>query len=132
MSSVARERAWTVLELLRASTEHFAKAGIATARLDAEVLLAGVGRHVDRLLEERRAALLRGGQRDHRHQRRQGRETEGAVEHPSPGAVGIGTRRMGLGAVRRVDRDVEGFRKLLVVEVDAFGPLPRLVLADLL
>ena len=31
---------WTILELLRWTTEHFAKQGIETARLDAECLLA--------------------------------------------------------------------------------------------
>jgi len=35
-----RERTWTVLELLRWTTEHFAARGIDTPRLDAEVLLA--------------------------------------------------------------------------------------------
>ena len=35
-----RERSWTVLELLRWTTEYFDKAGIEGARLDAEVLLA--------------------------------------------------------------------------------------------
>lgn len=35
-----RERTWTVLELLRWTTDYFARAGIDTARLDAEVLLA--------------------------------------------------------------------------------------------
>ena len=34
------ERVWTVLDLLRFTTDHFAKAGIDSARLDAEVLLA--------------------------------------------------------------------------------------------
>ncbi len=36
------ERRWTVLELLRWTTEHFASKGIETARLDAEILLAHV------------------------------------------------------------------------------------------
>jgi release factor glutamine methyltransferase len=36
----AAERSWTILELLRWTTEHFAKQGIETARLDAECLLA--------------------------------------------------------------------------------------------
>ncbi len=42
MSSVSNEadRNWTVLELLRWTTEHFGKHGIETARLDAECLLA--------------------------------------------------------------------------------------------
>ena len=31
---------WTVLKLLRWTTDHFAKKGIETARLDAELLLA--------------------------------------------------------------------------------------------
>jgi len=35
-----RSRSWTVLELLRWTTEHFAAKGIETARLDAELLLA--------------------------------------------------------------------------------------------
>jgi release factor glutamine methyltransferase len=35
-----RERTWTVLELLRWTTEHFSGQGIDTPRLDAEVLLA--------------------------------------------------------------------------------------------
>jgi release factor glutamine methyltransferase len=34
------ERVWTVLDLLRFTTDHFAKAGIESARLDAEILLA--------------------------------------------------------------------------------------------
>jgi release factor glutamine methyltransferase len=34
------DRVWTVLDLLRFTTDHFAKAGIDSARLDAEVLLA--------------------------------------------------------------------------------------------
>ena len=34
------ERSWTILELLRWTTDHFAKQGIETARLDAECLLA--------------------------------------------------------------------------------------------
>ena len=33
-------KTWTVLELLRWTTSHFASRGIETARLDAEVLLA--------------------------------------------------------------------------------------------
>jgi release factor glutamine methyltransferase len=36
----ANDRVWTVLDLLRFTTDHFAKAGIDSARLDAEVLLA--------------------------------------------------------------------------------------------
>ena len=36
----AAERVWTVLELLRWTTDYFRRAGIETARLDAEVLLA--------------------------------------------------------------------------------------------
>jgi release factor glutamine methyltransferase len=36
----ATERSWTILELLRWTTDHFAKQGIDTARLDAECLLA--------------------------------------------------------------------------------------------
>ena len=39
-SAEAGERSWTVLELLRWTTEHFASKGIDTARLDAEILLA--------------------------------------------------------------------------------------------
>jgi release factor glutamine methyltransferase len=39
MEETRRER-WTILELLRWTTEHFAKLGIETARLDAECLLA--------------------------------------------------------------------------------------------
>ncbi len=35
-----RDRVWTVLELLRWTTEHFASRGIETPRLDAELLLA--------------------------------------------------------------------------------------------
>ena len=35
-----RDRVWTVLELLRWTTDYFSKHGIETARLDAEVLLA--------------------------------------------------------------------------------------------
>jgi release factor glutamine methyltransferase len=35
-----RDRVWTVLELLRWTTEYFKKTGIETARLDAELLLA--------------------------------------------------------------------------------------------
>lgn len=34
------DRVWTVLDLLRFTTDHFVKAGIESARLDAEVLLA--------------------------------------------------------------------------------------------
>jgi release factor glutamine methyltransferase len=34
------ERVWTVLDLLRFTTDHFAKVGIESARLDAEILLA--------------------------------------------------------------------------------------------
>lgn len=37
---MSNDRVWTVLELLRFTTEHFAKAGIDSPRLDAEVLLA--------------------------------------------------------------------------------------------
>jgi release factor glutamine methyltransferase len=37
---VSRDRAWTVLELLQWTEQHFAGHGIETARLDAEVLLA--------------------------------------------------------------------------------------------
>jgi release factor glutamine methyltransferase len=40
MSAAARERTWTVLELLRWTTGHFAARGVETARLDAECLLA--------------------------------------------------------------------------------------------
>jgi release factor glutamine methyltransferase len=40
MTQPAAERSWTILELLRWTTEHFAKQGIDTARLDAECLLA--------------------------------------------------------------------------------------------
>ena len=36
----ARDRSWTVLELLRWTTDYFSRAGIETARLDAELLLA--------------------------------------------------------------------------------------------
>lgn len=36
----ARDRVWSVLDLLRWTTEHFASRGIETARLDAECLLA--------------------------------------------------------------------------------------------
>jgi release factor glutamine methyltransferase len=36
----AEGRSWTVLELLRWTTEHFAARGIESARLDAECLLA--------------------------------------------------------------------------------------------
>ena len=39
-SSTDADRSWTVLELLRWTTEHFGKHGIETARLDAECLLA--------------------------------------------------------------------------------------------
>jgi release factor glutamine methyltransferase len=42
------ERTWSILELLRWTTEHFGARGIETARLDAEVLLAHV-LDVDRL-----------------------------------------------------------------------------------
>ena len=35
-----RERVWTVLELLRWTTDYFARSGIESARLDAEILLA--------------------------------------------------------------------------------------------
>ena len=35
-----RDRSWTVLELLRWTTDYFKRAGIETARLDAELLLA--------------------------------------------------------------------------------------------
>ncbi len=40
MSSAAAPRSWTVLELLRWTTQHFADRGIETPRLDAECLLA--------------------------------------------------------------------------------------------
>jgi release factor glutamine methyltransferase len=40
MTQPATDRTWTILELLRWTTEHFAKQGIDTARLDAECLLA--------------------------------------------------------------------------------------------
>jgi release factor glutamine methyltransferase len=40
VTQAAAERTWTILELLRWTTEHFAKQGIASARLDAECLLA--------------------------------------------------------------------------------------------
>ncbi len=40
MTQPATERSWTILELLRWTTDHFAKQGIETARLDAECLLA--------------------------------------------------------------------------------------------
>jgi release factor glutamine methyltransferase len=40
MSAVAGERVWTVLELLRWTTGHFERHGLATPRLDAECLLA--------------------------------------------------------------------------------------------
>ncbi|MEN8182181.1 MAG: peptide chain release factor N(5)-glutamine methyltransferase [Myxococcota bacterium] len=36
----ARDRVWTVLELLRFTTDHFRRAGIESSRLDAELLLA--------------------------------------------------------------------------------------------
>lgn len=39
-SSPNRDRVWTVLELLRWTTDYFKQAGIESARLDAEVLLA--------------------------------------------------------------------------------------------
>ena len=39
-TSVGRDRVWTVLELLRWTTDYFSRSGIDTARLDAEVLLA--------------------------------------------------------------------------------------------
>ena len=42
------EKTWTILELLRWTTEHFASRGIESARLDAECLLAHV-LGVDRL-----------------------------------------------------------------------------------
>ncbi len=38
--SSGRDRVWTVLELLRWTTDYFSRVGIETARLDAEVLLA--------------------------------------------------------------------------------------------
>jgi release factor glutamine methyltransferase len=40
MTQPAAERVWTILDLLRWTTEHFAKQGIESARLDAECLLA--------------------------------------------------------------------------------------------
>jgi release factor glutamine methyltransferase len=40
VSGAGEQRVWTVLELLRWTTEHFASRGIETARLDAECLLA--------------------------------------------------------------------------------------------
>jgi len=40
VSGAGAQRVWTVLELLRWTTEHFASRGIETARLDAECLLA--------------------------------------------------------------------------------------------
>jgi len=40
MTQPSAEKTWTILELLRWTTEHFAKQGIDTARLDAECLLA--------------------------------------------------------------------------------------------
>ena len=40
MTQPATDRTWTILELLRWTTDHFAKQGIDTARLDAECLLA--------------------------------------------------------------------------------------------
>ena len=40
MTQPAADKSWTILELLRWTTEHFAKQGIDTARLDAECLLA--------------------------------------------------------------------------------------------
>jgi release factor glutamine methyltransferase len=39
-STSSRDRAWTVLELLRWTTDYFGRVGIDSARLDAEVLLA--------------------------------------------------------------------------------------------
>lgn len=42
MSDRAAERSWTVLELIRWTTDYFKQAGIDSARLDAEVLLAQV------------------------------------------------------------------------------------------
>ena len=38
--SAAAPRIWTVLDLLRWTTQHFAERGIETPRLDAECLLA--------------------------------------------------------------------------------------------
>jgi release factor glutamine methyltransferase len=40
MTQPAAQKSWTILELLRWTTEHFAKQGIESARLDAECLLA--------------------------------------------------------------------------------------------
>jgi release factor glutamine methyltransferase len=40
VTQAAEARTWTILDLLRWTTEHFAKQGIETARLDAECLLA--------------------------------------------------------------------------------------------
>ena len=40
MTQPQAEKIWTILELLRWTTDHFAKQGIETARLDAECLLA--------------------------------------------------------------------------------------------
>jgi release factor glutamine methyltransferase len=40
MTQPAAEKTWTILDLLRWTTEHFAKQGIESARLDAECLLA--------------------------------------------------------------------------------------------
>ena len=40
MTQPQAEKTWTILELLRWTTDHFAKQGIETARLDAECLLA--------------------------------------------------------------------------------------------
>src|SRR5690606_11152403 len=42
MAASSPGRTWTVLELLRWTTSHFAERGIETARLDAELLLAHV------------------------------------------------------------------------------------------
>jgi len=39
-TSADRDRVWTVLELLRWTTDYFERNGIDTARLDAEILLA--------------------------------------------------------------------------------------------
>lgn len=39
-AAIARERSWTVLELLRWTTDYFKRHGIESARLDAELLLA--------------------------------------------------------------------------------------------
>jgi release factor glutamine methyltransferase len=71
------ERSWTVLELLRWTTDHFAGLGIETARLDAEILLAhalGAGRmqlyvdfekpvHADERARFRELVRRRGGER---------------------------------------------------------------------